>query len=44
LKVVFKLNQNKQLKERVRDIDEDEPKNLLKFDLNLWDSNKIREF
>jgi len=26
----------------VRDFDEDEPKNLLKFDLNYWELNKIR--
>lgn len=44
LKVVFRLNDEKAVKERVRDIDEDEPKNLLKFDLNLWDSNRIREY
>jgi hypothetical protein len=44
LKVVFKLNLKKTLKERIRDFDEDEPKNLLKFDLNFWDINKIREF
>jgi hypothetical protein len=28
----------------VRDFGEDEPKNLLKFDLNYWDSSRIREF
>lgn len=28
----------------MRDIDEDEPKNLLKFDLNFWDCNRIREY
>lgn len=42
LKVVFKLNETKQLKERLREFEEDEPKNLLKFDLNYWESNKIR--
>lgn len=41
---MFKLNLKKTLKERIRDFDEDEPKNLLKFDLNFWDLNKIREF
>lgn len=44
LKVVFKLNDNKPVKEKIRNIDEDEPKNLLMFDLNYWDSNRIREY
>lgn len=44
LKVVFRLNELKQPQERIRELDEDEPKNLLKFDLNYWDINKIREY
>jgi hypothetical protein len=44
LKVVFKLNEDRPLREKVRDFDEDEPRNLLKFDLNYWDTNKIREY
>ena len=42
LKVIFKLNLNKQLTDKIRDFGEDEVKNLLKFDLNLWETNKIR--
>lgn len=29
---------------KVRDFDEDEPRNLLKFDLTYWDTSKIRQF
>ena len=44
LKVVFHLNQEKQPKQKVVDLDEEAPKTLLQFDLNYWESDKIRQF
>lgn len=44
LKVIFQLNQEKLPKEKVVSLNENVKKTLLYFDLNYWETDRIREF